>query len=432
MEIDTRTFGRCAFQLVLGVLLIFGRSRGLAASVPVPAAATASSAQPDGAASGAADGDRFSAGPGHSWRGMRGATHWDWTLDFGHVTRIGSLLQVVGSHDFVLRDAPRDYWWESSRDGRHWVELPGTRIVNERHLYRILRLTHPVRARWLRLRITSAHGEFPCVREVEVRERTDAGFSFPEWVLAVNMTHDGVLPGHGHEFLPLARSVRAELQAQQVWLTDFDPEFVAVEPRPLAAFLSGTFKDWCEVDRTHWRGTERVLNGGRLPMWASCGGAQGLALLSEYGTEQPWDCPHCRVEKAGVMPLYTHIGHFAFQPCGDYSGCVFERGPHRVRQLGDDPVFRALPEEFVVMESHCGQIERAPTGWEITATAGAGTLTRTQCLRRKDRPIYAAQFHIEMAGTPEVSRSIMAAFLEEAGKWQIGDWRSGFGDRAQY
>lgn len=71
-------------------------------------------------------------------------------------------------------------------------------------------------------------------------------------------------------------------------------EFLKIEPRPLCAFLSGNFTDWCEVDRRAWRGVEQVLRRKHLPLWASCGGAQGLAILSEYGTRQPWDCPHCR------------------------------------------------------------------------------------------------------------------------------------------
>jgi GMP synthase-like glutamine amidotransferase len=69
------------------------------------------------------------------------------------------------------------------------------------------------------------------------------------------------------------------------------------------------------------------------------------------------------------------------------------------------------------MESHCGQIEWPPAGWMLTATAGEGTKTKTQCLRVKDRYIYAAQFHIEMAGTPGNSRRIMGNFLALAKAW---------------
>jgi GMP synthase-like glutamine amidotransferase len=85
--------------------------------------------------------------------------------------------------------------------------------------------------------------------------------------------------------------------------------------------------------------------------------------------------------------------------------------------LTSDPVFNGLPERFNVMESHCGQIEWPPRGWTLIATAGTGTSTKTQCLRENNRPIYAAQFHIEMNGTPENSRTLMSNFLELARRW---------------
>ena len=69
------------------------------------------------------------------------------------------------------------------------------------------------------------------------------------------------------------------------------------------------------------------------------------------------------------------------------------------------------------MESHCGQINWPPKGWMLAVTAGTGAKTKTQCIRVKDRYIYAAQFHIEMAGTPENSRQIMSNFLALAKQW---------------
>lgn len=242
-----------------------------------------------------------------------------------------------------------------------------------------------------------------------------------DWVLVVNSTHDPKLPGHGQEFVPLARSIPRwkNLGAKQVWVAHLTPKQVESEPRPLAIFFSGSFKDWCEVDRRHWRGAEKILKRGRIPIWASCGGAQALAILAETGTRKPWDCPHCRDPLRPRLPIYTHIGHKTPGPhrCGDYSECIFERGPHQVRQIGSDPVFAGLPDTFEVMESHCGQIEFPPAGWRPIATAGEGTQTRNQCLRWGDRPIYAAQFHIEMAGTPETSRTILSNFLTLAERW---------------
>src|SRR5207245_2721493 len=122
-----------------------------------------------------------------------------------------------------------------------------------------------------------------------------------------------------------------------------------------------------------------------LPLWASCGGAQGLAILSEVGANRPWDCPHCRDAQNPKLPIYTHIGHTASRPCGDYSCCIAERGEFRVLQLAEDPAFAGLPREFSIMESHCGQIEYPPRGWVLVATKGEGTRTICQCLRVRDR-----------------------------------------------
>lgn len=386
---------------------------------------TASSSAAGYEASGALNGDRFSLERGSAWKGETNAARWWWQVEFAQPRTVGAILQVVGEHSFVFRQAPRRFVWQRSEDGMHWSDLPGTAITNEQRLYRIHRLASAVTTRFLRLDIATVAGEFPTLREVEFYADPQAAIAFPDWIVAVNVTHDSKLPNHGQEFIPLAKSAAggAALQAQQVWLDVFHEEFLKAEPRPLCAFLSGSFKDWCEVDRTTWRGVQEVLRNGNLPMWASCGGAQGLAILAETGVEKPWDCPHCRDAKNPRTPIYTHIGHTAQRPCGDYSACIFERGPHWVRAVTEDAVFRNLPREFQVMESHCGQIEWPPKGWSQIATAGRDSQTKTQCIRVNDRPIYAAQFHIEMEGTPETSKQIMENFLAVAKAWGGYRWK---------
>ena len=381
--------------------------------------AAASSAISGYEAGAAWNGDRFSLERRSAWKGETNASPWWWQVEFKPPRAVGAILQVAGDHSYVFRNAPHRYVWQRSDDGTNWFDLPGTGVTNEQRLYRIHRLGAAVTTRFLRLDIAAVAGEFPTLREVEVCSDPQAAITFPEWILAVNVTHDSKLPNHGQEFIPLAKSAvgGSKLQAQQVWLDAFNEEFLKAEPRPLCGFLSGSFKDWCEVDRATWRGAQEVLRNRNLPLWASCGGAQGLAILAETGADQPWDCPHCRDAKNPKTPIYTHIGHTAQRPCGDYSGCIFERGPRWVRTVTDDPAFKNLPREFQVMESHCGQIEWPPKGWSLIATAGPGTKTTTQCLRMNDRPIYAAQFHIEMEGTPESSKQIMSNFLALARDW---------------
>jgi hypothetical protein len=381
---------------------------------------SASSTEDGSFAGGAMDGDRFSADPKKAWRGKAGETSWWWQVRFPKPRTVGAILQVVGDHDLALRNAPKNYVWQASADGDAWEDLIETAVQDERRMFRLHRLTKAREVRAMRLAIRAAgEGELPTLREVEFFADPRAEVAFEPWAVVVTTTGEKKVPGVGRSFVPLARQCKGwnSLQAQNVWLGDFREEFLAVEPRPLCAFLSGNFIDWCQQDRGRWKGVEEVLKKGRLPMWASCGGAQGLAILAETGTDKPWDCPHCRDPKAPKSPIYGHIGHTAMKGCGDYSGCIFEKGPTNILQTMDDPAFEGLPREFKAVESHCGQIEWPPKGWILIATAGKDVLTKTQCIRVKDRYIYAAQFHIEDEGTPESARAIMGNFLRLAKEW---------------
>ena len=329
--------------------------------------------------------------------------------------RIEGILQRNGTDAFVLKNSPRASRWEWSEDGRQWQTVPGTEMKDDGRILRAYRTTQPLVAQHLRVRFENGTAAGEAIFDAEPN-RNEIG----RWVLIVNSTDDRRLPGHGQEFLPLVRSVPGweQTRGQQVWVGSVTPELVEAEPKPAAIFFSGSFKDWCEVDRLDWAGVEQVLGRRSGPIWASCGGAQALAILAENGTSQPWDCPHCRDARQPKVPIYTHLGHTVpGKACGDYSGCVFEKGPTNVRVIGTAPIFEGLGGEFKVMESHCGQIAYPPRGWELLATAGAGSLTHVQCVKLKGAPIYAAQFHIEMEGTPESSQRIMKNFLDQAEAW---------------
>ena len=77
-------------------------------------------------------------------------------------------------------------------------------------------------------------------------------------------------------------------------------------------------------------------------------------------------------------------------------------------------MFAGLSREFPIIESHCGQVAWVPNHWLLIATHGEGAKTRMQCMRLKDRYIYAAQFHFELEGTPQSSRIILTNFLKLA------------------
>lgn len=368
---------------------------------------SASSTQAGSSPNSAIDGQRF--GPA-AWKASPTESTWIWTVQFSELRPIGAVLSIHGEHDFALTNAALNYRWEGTR-GQGWEPL--LEIKGNTRIFRVDRFDKPHWVQGLRLVVTGVVGQFPTLREAEFYPDPASAVPFPNWIAVVNSTHERTVPGHGQEFIPLARSVPGweQTSAQQIHVSDFNPAWLEIDPKPLAAFLSGSFKDWCEVNRSEWRGAENVLKERTLPIWASCGGAQALAILADRGADQEWDCPHCRDPKAPKLPIYSHIGHTSTKPCGDYSGCIFERGPFEISVLTDDPVFTGLESGFRAMQSHCGQIEYAPPGWKIIAGAGQGTLTKVQTIRLADYPIYAAQYHIEMAGTPENSSRLMSNFL---------------------
>jgi GMP synthase-like glutamine amidotransferase len=332
---------------------------------------------------------------------------------------VGAILQVNGDHSTVFQNAPRRYVWQWSEDARVWHDLKDTETHRERRLFRIHRLSSARDVRGLRILVSESAGDAPTLREVEVYGDPSAEIEFGDWIVSVSTRESAALPGGTGAFVSLARQCPGweRVLAQQIWIGDFDEEFVAAEPHPLCAFLTGNSEEWCQRTREPWRGVQEVLAARNLPIWGACGGVQAMAILAETGVEKPWDCPRCRDPQDPKSPIYTHIGHTGPASCGDYSKCIGERGKFNVRKTAQDPVFDGLPEVFEIMESHIGQMAWPPKGWIRVATRGPGALTVNQCLRVEDRHIYAAQFHMELPGTAENSRRIMGNFLALAKEW---------------
>jgi len=84
----------------------------LGAAPDAPISARASTEHPGFAAGGALEHDRFSLAPASMWKGAAGENSWWWQADFAQPRKVGAILQVLGEHDFVLRNAPRRYVWQ--------------------------------------------------------------------------------------------------------------------------------------------------------------------------------------------------------------------------------------------------------------------------------------------------------------------------------
>lgn len=380
---------------------------------------SASSTRSGANLSGPRDGARFSTEAASAWRGEAGRAPWTWEVRFARPRPVGAILQIVGDDAEELRNAPKRSVWQY-HDGEHWIDLERTRIDRETRMFRLHRLESSREVHGLRLVIDEAIGESPALREVEFFAEPGAKVEFPDWIAAVS-TFDG--PDTLREssgFVTLARQCEgwSGVPAQRVWMGDFDQGFTEAEPRPLCVFLTGNISEWCQKDRGAWRGIAAVLKARGLPIWASCGGAQGLAILEEQGVDRPWDCPRCRDPENPLLPIYTHIGHTGPDVCGSYTRNLAERGPTNLRIEVRDAVLEGLPDQFQSIESHVGQVAYLPRSWVRLVTAGDGAKTINQLFRVDGYPIYGAQFHIEMRGTPETSRRLMSNFLAEAKRWR--------------
>jgi len=411
-------FSRIKFScsvFLTSMLLVGATATAAAVEGEVAASSVAAGTSPGGAV----DGDRFSVAAGSLWKGEADQGVWWWQIRFPQPRPVGAILQIHGDRPMSFRDAPRDYVWQFSEDGQDWQNLNETRVQRERRLFRLHRLAEAREVRCLRLMIFQSLDAAPALREVEFFAEPTAKIEFPDWIAVVSTDEQTSPPDAPGLFVNLARQCAGweHSQSQQMPHGEFDEDYLAAEPRPLCAFFTGSFLDWCQVKREPWRGVQQVLKNRNLPIWGACGGAQILAILEETGVDKPWDCPRCRDPADPKLPIYTHIGHTGESPCGDYSKCIGERGKYEVRIVARDPVFEGLPELFETTESHVGQIDYVPDGWVRVVTKGPNGLTENQCLRVADRYIYAAQFHMELPGTPEPSQRIMSNFLAAAKQW---------------
>src|SRR5258706_14097499 len=101
---------------ILWVASILALAGGAFAAGGDPGPASASSSMEGFPAGAAVDGERFSTRTGGLWKGQPSNSNWWWQVSFAQPRDIGAILQITGDHEFVLRNAPKRYVWQASRD----------------------------------------------------------------------------------------------------------------------------------------------------------------------------------------------------------------------------------------------------------------------------------------------------------------------------
>jgi len=367
------------------------------------------------------DGDRYAVGERKCWRGALREKTWFWQIDFTKPKTVAKLLQIMGLDSHVLMSAPKDYIWQWSNDGKSWRDIPGSKVAGETRLFRIITFSTPLRARYFRIKITSATGSAPAIREIEMFSDRRDNVKADPWFYVVNAAverRDRLTVLESMDgFLSAARQSEGweNVQAQDIQATDFNENTLKPEPSPFCAFMTGSFLDWCQVERSNYTGVEEVLKNRNLPIWASCGSAQLLLILEQHGSRVPWVCPHCewtRPDYYKTAPRPFVVGHVGCQghpKCGElYGFCVGENNKQDIpygqaeysfTKVVPDPVFQGLPDPFRVVNRHWCEVKFLPQTWVLIATKCPGPegLTKHQIMRVRNRYIYACQGHPEMA-----------------------------------
>jgi GMP synthase (glutamine-hydrolysing) len=135
------------------------------------------------------------------------------------------------------------------------------------------------------------------------------------------------------------------------------------------------------------------------------GGAPRLGLASSH----LGNCTDYLNEFQGPI-LGICVGlHFMALHCGGSVGPARlpEYGLAKIRVLEEDDLFKGLPKEFSVWESHNDEVKKAP-GFRVLAVSDNCSV---QAMKQKFKPHYGVQFHPEVNDT-EHGAEILGNFLE--------------------
>lgn len=111
---------------------------------------------------------------------------------------------------------------------------------------------------------------------------------------------------------------------------------------------------------------------------------------------------------AGMQFMATHFG-------GTTGPAVrAEFGRTRLFVDEEDDLFRGIPREFDVWESHNDEVKNVPEGFQVLAHSDTCLV---EAMRHQKRPLYALQFHPEVENT-DFGVDVFKNFLKAVEEWQ--------------
>ena len=107
----------------------------------------------------------------------------------------------------------------------------------------------------------------------------------------------------------------------------------------------------------------------------------------------------------GICEGHQIIGEIFEGEVSDLKKPIYKK--IKVKLVKKSPIFKNLPEEIEVQQSHARYVRKAPEEFEIAASSSK---TKIESLFHKEKPIFSTQFHPEKSG--ENGEKIIKNFLE--------------------
>ena len=183
---------------------------------------------------------------------------------------------------------------------------------------------------------------------------------------------DNTLDGQGAS----PRELRAALARMDPGLEVVTEQFSAASLervkslRPSHIILSGQSHPWDRYEPQSLAGVFEVIKNAQQPILGVCGGHQQIALA--------FGAPVDLMER--------------LEPGEGYEGAKRERGYFPV-QTNRQGIFKDLPPEVVVWQSHCDEVKSLPADFRSTASNATCAI---QAMEHTARPLFGVQFHPEL------------------------------------
>lgn len=155
------------------------------------------------------------------------------------------------------------------------------------------------------------------------------------------------------------------------------------ELQPKAIILGGFGDSFEEFDVKSFYPLEEVVKTADVPIMAICGSHQLLGYMYNidlHSVPELRDEPMRKLRPSEPDLADYHPGYFK------------EYGFYPVNIVKDDPIFRGLPNPFVVREAHYCEVRAIPPNFELLASTDE---CHIQSMKHKNKKVYSTQFHPE-------------------------------------